>query len=94
MVNIGYIYWFYQFFFEFKQRITELYPELFNGGSGFRSRSEEDFARKWSWLPWLDGLTGNDITKLELVLEKKAQEVLLWLCYQIDKTNLENNKPK
>ena len=45
-------------------------------------------------MAWLDGLTGNDITKLELVLEKKAQEVLLWLCYQIDKAKLENNKPK
>ena len=82
MVNNGYIFRLYQFFFEFKQRITELYPELFNGGSGFKSRAEENFASKWSWLPWLDGLTGNDITKLELVLEKKSTRSFIVVVLQ------------
>lgn len=94
MVNIGYIFRIYRFFFENKQRFIELFPELFDGGTGFKSRTEEEFANKWSWLAWLDGLAGNDITKLNKILKKPAQEVLLWLCYQIDKAKLENNKQK
>ena len=47
-----------------------------------RAKNKEEQQKKWSWISLVWILTGGDITKTELVLQKTFGEVLIWLSYK------------
>ena len=77
------------FFFEFNERLTELYPEMYRGGGGAQSESIADFGTKWGWYNSLYQLAQGDIRRFEEVTELKLFECLTFLSFEADKNRLE-----
>lgn len=47
---------------------------------------------RWGWVSTIFELCNGDITKMDLVCERGIIEVLNWLSYETEKSNLIKNK--
>lgn len=83
------------FFSEFVNRINELYPELKAKGTS-EGAGAERFFEKWGWYATIDKLAKGKVWKQEKVLKMNVHEILIYLCYKSDETDLkiELMKPK
>ena len=85
----------YGFFLEFRDRLHNLYSEVFRGGGGEDEFSiAAQFSRKWSWYSTIDQLSGSDITKYETIEEMDMHTCLYNLCFKIDKNKFEVDQIK
>jgi hypothetical protein len=76
------------FFIKFANRLTEFYPELFEGG-GASSQHQANFGKKWSNYATIIELAEGDILKIDKVVEEPLEKCLLYLAYKADKAQLE-----
>ena len=76
------------FFIKFTNRLTEFYPELFEGG-GASSQHQANFSKKWSNYATIIELAEGDILKIDEVVEQPLEKCLLYLAYKADKVQLE-----
>ena len=82
--------WFACFFLQFKERITENYPELFSNSEGDRASSASaGFSAKWGWYQSIYGLTNGDILKYNEITKSKLHTCLMHLAFEKDKYELE-----
>lgn len=78
------------FFLQFKERITENYPELFSNTTGDRATSASaGFSAKWGWYQSIYGLTNGDILKYNEITKSKLHTCLMHLAFEKDKYELE-----
>ena len=79
----------YKFFFSFTRGLTERYPEVFEGFAGDTNQHSFNFGKKWKAYSSIIQLCGNDISKIDEVVQEPLEKCLLWLAYQNDKVQLE-----
>ena len=84
----GYTLWRTFFFIKFTNRLTEFYPELFEGG-GNTSQHQANFSKKWSNYATIIELAEGDILKIDKVVEEPLEKCLLYLAFKADKAQLE-----
>ena len=77
------------FFFEFVERTSDKYPEIFNGSGTSEGKQASDFWFKWGWYATIVELASNDLLKINEVLEMQANEMLLFLAHKLDRAKLE-----
>lgn len=80
----------FTFFLDFKSRVVESYPEIFESteGSGHTTRLE-GFNKKWGWFQSVYGLCNGDIIAIPEITKLKLHRCLMHLCYQKDKADVE-----
>ena len=81
--------WLFVFFYQFVKGLTEKYPELYDG-DGYSSKHQANFGKKWGNYATIQQLAGEDLMKIDLVVEEPLEKCLLFLAYQSDKVYLEN----
>ena len=64
------------------------------GGSGSSENGSSEYFEKWGWYATIDMLAGNDILKIDLVLDKPVREFHTFLEHKLDKDKLEANLRK
>ncbi len=74
------------FFFEFAERITESYPEIYNGGGSEAGTS--GYFEKWGWYSTIDALAKGKIWKYDYVFNLNIHEMHVFLAHKIDKDKL------
>ena len=80
---------------EFKQRITNGFPELFAEGTGEQDYSaESQFATKYGWFASIFTLAQGDITRFNQVTEQPLTTALMFLEFEKEKTELEIKRNK
>ena len=77
------------FFFEFVERTSDKYPEIFNGSGTSEGKQASDFWFKWGWYASLYDLCQGDMTKMPTVLDTPALEMLMWMAHKLDRAKLE-----
>jgi len=55
-------------------------------------KEEDTSFNRWGWVATIFELCENDLTKIDLVTERNIIEVLNWLSYHKEKTELINKK--
>ena len=83
-----------ELFFEFIERTTEEYPEVFKSGGTSEGESASDYWFKWGWYATIVELASNDILKIDSVLETEVKEMLMFLAHKLDKAKLEESLRK
>ena len=86
----AYSLWRFKFFFSFTKGLVERYPELFDGGGGDSGQHQINFAKKWKSYSSIIQLAGNDVTKIDGVVEEPLEKCLLYLSYQSDRALMED----
>ena len=76
-------------FFRFAERLTDRYPDLFNGGDeedqGPRNISNTaGFNEKWSGYSTIAILSNNDLTRFDTITEYPIHKCLTYLSYLKD----------
>ena len=71
------------FFFEFSQRISELYPEVFQ--SGTTESESSNYFQKWGWYATIDSMAKGKIWHYDKVTNTNVHKFLLYLCHKRDK---------
>ena len=86
----------YDFFLEFKDRIVESYPELFQEGFGGESDfgATANFGRKWGWYQSIFALASGNIERFENITKLKATKCLTMLAFMKEKNDLEAKQIK
>ena len=80
---------------EFKQRVIENYPELFESGNGENEYgAEANFAEKWGWFSSITHLAQKDVSRFDLVTELNVHKCLVYLAFEKEKIELESNRIK
>ena len=82
----------HSFFLQFKKRIVEYYPELFEGGDaeeGHDFSGKAAFTQKWGWYQSLYGLARGDVGKIEPITRLNFHSCLYYLAFEKEKTELE-----
>ena len=78
------------FFLQFRERITNFYPELFGEQQGGSEYSEQgQFGQKWGWYSSVYALAKGDVREFESILRMRLHECLLFLCFEKEKNELE-----
>ena len=75
--------------------LTRKFPKVFTEGEGespANGNSGDSLFKNYRWGSVLYELVCNDITKLDEVGNRKFVEILTYLSYRTDKTEIENNK--
>ena len=78
------------FFLQFRQRITELYPELFGDGQaadGFDRQAQ--FGKKWGWYSSYYGLAQGDVRRFDEVSKLRLTTCLTFLTFEKEKNEIE-----
>ena len=75
------------FFLEFKQRVNEVFPELF--GTSSNGGGENYFSSKWGWYISINAVASNDVTKHEFVYRITIFQFLTHVEFLNDKANEE-----
>ena len=75
------------FFYQFLTKTTQDFGALF-GGDGPKTKHEQHFASNWSYYIWLMDACGEDITKLEQVIDLPYRNVLTYLAYKTSKNKM------
>ena len=75
------------FFFDFNQRLTELYPELYQSGGGSQSQAIANFGKKWGWYSSIYQLAQGDIFRFDDVAKLPLHKALLMLSFEAEKIN-------
>jgi hypothetical protein len=78
---------------DFRNRLINLYPEIFEGGSE-GTPDETQFSKKWGWMATIHILTDGDITKFEAVSRCTVHTAFSWAAYKSDFSKLEQTKFK
>lgn len=78
------------------QSLTERYNELFEGAGEIGSSSgyRAGFSKKWNAYSSVMALAGEDILKIDAVVEQPLEKCLLYLSYLNDKALLESSELK
>ena len=79
--------WRIGFFFEFSQRVVELYPEIYEGGTSEGSTASNYF-RKWGWYATIDELAKGNILNYKKIVKLNVHEIHLFLAHKIDKMKM------
>jgi hypothetical protein len=75
---------------EFKQRVSNNYPELFTERSEEPDYTAEGaFGKKWSWYQSIYGLSQGNVTKFDEITELNLHKCLMYLAFEKDKMELE-----
>jgi len=75
------------FFYQFVNRIRELYPEIYNSGTSEGNDSLEYF-KKWNWYATIVELSNDDLHKVKDTLKLNVHEAHLFLAHKIDKMKM------
>lgn len=75
------------FFSEFVNRISELYPEIYAGGTS-EGKVASNYFEKWGWYATIDELAKGNLLKYEKVLKLNVHKIHLYLSHKIDKQKL------
>ena len=75
------------FFLEFIERIKGGYPEIYESSGG--EKQAVDYFSKWGWYVTIDMMAGNDILKIDRVLEIPVHEFHTFLAHNLDRQNME-----
>lgn len=89
----GYALWSTFFFVKFTHRLSEFYPELFEGG-GASSEHQANFTKKWSAYSTIFELANGDILKFDEVIEQPLEKCLLYLSFRADRIQLDELQHK
>ena len=79
--------WGHGFFLEFRNRLTEFYPEVFGGAEG--SADENRLTKKWGWFGMVYRLANRNFLQLENVYTKTIHTALYWTAYESDIAEME-----
>jgi hypothetical protein len=81
---------------QFRNRLGELYQEVFSGGEaeGLSNAGVSAFSKKWGWYGLIHGLTGGDILKADAVVCLPLHKALLWQSYILDLQEVQNTEIK
>ena len=81
----------YVFFLEFKRRVTENYPELFESGNTEAANygAATNFGKKWGWYQSIYGLAKGDVRRFEDITKLNFHECLMYLAFEKEKNELE-----
>lgn len=83
------------FFYNFKERITESYSELFGDTEGDRiATASSGFSAKWGWYQSIYGLANGDILKYDEITKQNIHKCLTFLSFEKDKYKLETQMLK
>ena len=75
---------------EFKERIIELYTELFTKSDTRQiATAETGFNEKWSWYQSIYGLAKGDVRRFDEVTQLKLHTCLQYLAFEKDKADLQ-----
>ena len=76
---------------DFKQGVTESYPELFETGAESESNfgGAENFGSKWGWYQSIFALAAGNIERFEHITKLGALECLTMLSFMKEKNELE-----
>ena len=76
---------------EFKQRVNDNYPELFETGSGQQTdySAGAGFGKKWGFYQSVYGIAKGDVTKFDIVTKLNVHECLLFLAFEKEKNQIE-----
>ena len=79
------------FFLQFKQRVIENYPELFESGSTETTDygAAANFGKKWGWYQSIYGIAKGDVTRFEHITKLNFHECLMYLAFEKEKNQLE-----
>jgi len=77
------------FFIKFTKRLSEFYPELFEGG-GTSSEHQANFSKKWAAYSTIFELANGDLLKFDEVVQQPLEKCLLYLAHRADKIELES----
>jgi hypothetical protein len=72
---------------QFRNRLVDLYPEIFKGGGG--SPDEQGFSKKWGWFTFVNLLCGGDVTKFDAVSKLPIHTAFVWGAYKSDMAEME-----
>jgi len=75
------------FFSEFVNRVSELYPEIYAGGTS-EGRVASDYFAKWGWYATIDKLAKGRIWKHKTIEKMNVHELHLKLAHDIDNSKL------
>ena len=81
---------------EFKLRVVESYPELFEESikDGTESDGITGFGAKWGWYQSVFALASGNIERFEHITKLKATECFTMLAFMKEKNELETNQIK
>ncbi len=79
--------WFVAFFFESCERINQLYPEIYSGGTSEGSGALDYFI-KWGWYASIDTLAKGKVWKHKVIEEMGVHEFHIALAHTIDKKKM------
>ena len=82
-----------RFFLEFRNRLTEIYDEVFGAGSGGHT-AKHGFAQKWKWFSSIYGLAQGDIRRVDEVTALPLHQCLVWMAYESDYNELQRKLMK
>ena len=87
----------HKFFFAFTERVSERYPSLFpesneESDAAPDLSSESNFNKKWNGYSSIAALSGNDVTKFDLITELPMHQCLTYLVYLQDMAFVQDEK--
>jgi hypothetical protein len=74
----------YRFFFAFIQRLSTLYPEIFEGGTGNESTFAINHGKKWKGYSSIVELANGNMLKFDEIVKQPLEKCLLYLAYKSD----------
>jgi hypothetical protein len=80
----------YGFFLQFKQRIINIFPELFgeqSTGTGFDRQTQ--FGAKWGWYSSFYALAKGDVRRFNEVSKLQLTSALTFLTFEKEKQEIE-----
>lgn len=85
---------FLAFFLQFRDRLIDNYPELFEGTGGEQFSAISQFGTKWGWYQSIYALSNGDITKFEDITQLGVHKCFLMLAFMKEKADLEMKQLK
>ncbi len=79
----------HRFFFDFTQRIRQLYPTIYEGGTS-EGKASLDYFKQWGWIASIDALAHGKRWKWDYFLNMNIYELHLTLAHFIDKNKMES----
>jgi hypothetical protein len=74
----------YRFFFAFIQRLSTLYPEIFESAGGDQSTFAINHGKKWKGYSSIVELANDDMLKFDEIVKQPLEKCLLYLAYKSD----------